>query len=159
MRDADSERLATLARAAETLSQRIGTLTDVVEINNRGVEALKKEVKSKPDDIELQTVAAISQSERLRYLRYGVVTALLCSIITGAVVTLICFDYIESNVNTQVFDMNKMCERNNTRTLIVQQAFENAARRSPENATAFGIAAGQLSGLQVDCNELYPIGE
>lgn len=154
----NDERLEAIALAASVLSQRVGTLTDVVAISNREIDRLRKEVAQKPDDIELQTVASISTVERHQQLKYGIITAILASVLSGTISTAVAVDYAGDAYDERTKAAHTACLRNNERARVVKDSFDRAARGTTGDMRAnFIAAAGQLRGLNADCNTLHPL--
>lgn len=86
-----------LARATDLLSNRVGTLADVVQINNHKIEQLQSEINKKPDDVELQFITGVAVADRQRLLKWSVATAVGSSILTATIGAIIAFQVSEAH--------------------------------------------------------------
>lgn len=74
-----------LLSATEMLSNRVGTLADAVQTNNYKIDLLQREVNQKPDDQEVKFITGLASEERKRHLKWAVTTALITSVVSGAI--------------------------------------------------------------------------
>lgn len=154
----DKEKFDTLVLATQALTQQVATLTSVVEINNQAIKQLQREINQKPDDVELSTIAAVSKQERSQQLRFGVISAVLASVVSGGISTAIAVDYAQEGYRERLRQNNAACHRNNERAIAVSDAFTRAAETEmPVVRQTFIDASARLDALQADCDRLHPI--
>lgn len=142
-----------LAIATESLTQRVGTLADAVQVNNYKIDLLRNEVDKKPDDEEVRFITGLAQQERAKHLKWAFVTGVVCAVLSGGVAA--------AYGQHQLHERNKIgysgCVTNNQRAYAVRDTFENVAKiATPRAAKEIKEGAVRVEKTILDCEKRYP---